>query len=235
MARSYKQNYDEEYVEDFLTDEDDGVEILDDIYVDEDDDYDDDYAKKPEQAKHKNLGRAIAKEILSYIKILVIAALIALIITRFIIINAQVPTGSMESTININDRLIGFRLSYLFSEPQRGDIIIFKFPDNEKDNYVKRVIGTPGDVVVISGGKVYVNEVELSEDYIKEPMVDNGTTQTFLVPEDCYFVMGDNRNSSFDSRYWQTTHFVHKDKILAKVIFKYFNGTTKKPTFSTFK
>lgn len=186
-----------------------------------------------QKPKRQNIKRVIVKEILSYIKILVVAALIALIITRFVIINAQVPTGSMENTINVGDRLIGFRLAYLFSEPQLGDIIIFKYPDNEEENYVKRVIGTPGDVVEITGGKVYVNGVELEEDYIKEAMIDDGTSQVYYVPEDCYFVLGDNRNNSWDSRKWTNT-FVSKDKILAKVIFKYYDGENSKLTFSLF-
>ncbi len=76
-----------------------------------------------------------------------IAFAAAFIILRFIVINAQVPTGSMKETINENDRLFGFRLAYVFSEPQQGDVIIFKFPDDESKTYIKRVIGTPGDTV----------------------------------------------------------------------------------------
>lgn len=250
MADNRKYRYNEEFNDDFLTDIDDSVD--DGIYFENPDDYDDDIdystssskkssSKNSNEAKEqdkksspKNIKRFIIKEILSYIKILVIAALIALIFTKFVIINAQVPTGSMENTINVNDRLIGFRLAYLFSEPQRGDIIIFKYPDDETQNFVKRVIGTPGDVVEITEGKVYVNGVELVEDYIKEAMIDDGTSQTYIVPEDSYFVLGDNRNSSKDSRYWDTTSYVTKDEILAKVIFKYYDGDKAKPTFSLF-
>ena len=76
------------------------------------------------------------------------------IFTQYIIVNAEVPTGSMKNTIMEGDRLIGFRLSYLFSKPERGDVIIFKYPDDEKQNFVKRVIGIPGDVVQIIHGKV---------------------------------------------------------------------------------
>lgn len=250
MADNRKYRYNEEFNDDFLTEIDDSVD--DGIYFENPDDYDDDIdystssskkssSKNSNEAKDqdkksspKNIKRFIIKEILSYIKILVIAALIALIFTKFVIINAQVPTGSMENTINVNDRLIGFRLAYLFSEPQRGDIIIFKYPDDETQNFVKRVIGTPGDVVEITEGKVYVNGVELVEDYIKEAMIDDGTSQTYIVPEDSYFVLGDNRNSSKDSRYWDTTSYVTKDEILAKVIFKYYDGDKAKPTFSLF-
>lgn len=250
MADNRKYRYNEEFNDDFLTDIDDSVD--DGIYFENPDDYDDDLdystsaskssskksssddSSKSNASCKKGTKKLIVKEILSYIKILVIAAVIALIITKFVIINAQVPTGSMENTINVNDRLIGFRLAYIFSEPKRGDIIIFKFPDDEEQNFVKRVIGTPGDVVTISEGKVYVNGEELVEDYIKEAMIDDGTSQTYIVPKDSYFVLGDNRNSSKDSRFWETTSYVTKDEILAKVIFKYYDGENSKPTFSLF-
>ena len=94
---------------------------------------------------------SIGQEILSYIKILAVAIIVAFLFTRFIIVNAQVPSGSMENTILTGDRLIGFRLAYLFHEPERGDIVIFKYPDDESQNFVKRVIGIPGDVIQISG------------------------------------------------------------------------------------
>lgn len=175
----------------------------------------------------------IWSEIFSYIKILVAAVIIAFIFTRFIIVNAEVPTGSMKNTIMERDRLFGFRLAYLFSEPQRGDIVIFKYPDNETQNYVKRVIGTPGDVVQIKDGHVYINGEELVEDYLCEPMTQTETEETYVVPEGYYFMMGDNRNSSLDSRYWKNT-YVAKDKILAKAIFRYYDGYNEKYTFHIF-
>ncbi len=157
--------------------------------------------------------------------------IIAFVFTQYIIVNAEVPTGSMKNTIMEHDRLIGFRLAYLFDEPERGDVVIFKYPDNEEQNYVKRIIGTPGDVVQIKSGHVYVNGEELSEDYLKEPMAESETEETYVVPEGHYFMMGDNRNSSLDSRYWKNT-YVAKDKILAKVIFRYYDGFNGKIDFS---
>lgn len=106
------------------------------------------------------------------------------------------------------------------SGPERGDIIIFKFPDDESQNYVKRVIGCPGDTVKIEGGKVYVNGELLEEDYLKETWTVATGPYTFEVPEDSYFVMGDNRNNSYDGRYWTNT-YVKKSKILGKAIFRY--------------
>ena len=157
-------------------------------------------------------------DLISYAIILVAAVVIALVVNNFVIINAHVPSSSMESTINVNDNLIGFRLAYLFSEPERGDIVIFKFPDDESKVYIKRVIGTPGDTVEILNGVLYINGEIIEEDYIKEPM--HGTYGPYEVPEGCYFMMGDNRNVSDDARYWNNT-YVAKEKILAKVLFRY--------------
>ena len=162
------------------------------------------------------------------------AAIFALIFTNFIIINAEVPSGSMRDTIWEGDRLFGFRLSYKFSEPERGDIIIFKFPDDESQNYVKRIIGLPNDIVQIKGGRVYINGDELDEPYIKDYIFDDGETYTYIVPEGCYFMLGDNRNNSKDSRYWVNT-FVKKEKIIAKVMFRYYSGEKSKIAFSLIK
>ena len=140
----------------------------------------------------------------------------------------------MENTILTGDRLIGFRLAYLFHEPERGDIVIFKYPDDESQNFVKRVIGIPGDVINIRNGYVYVNGEMLEENYIREPMNSDGEDLTYVVPSGSYFMLGDNRNNSKDSRYWINT-FVSKDKIIAKVSFRYFNVRTKRFSFSFIK
>lgn len=169
--------------------------------------------------------KTILQELFSYVKILAAAVVIALIINNFIIINASVPTGSMIHTINKGDRLIGLRFAYIFSSPKRGDIIIFKFPDDTSQKFVKRVIGLPGDVVEIKceddGVHVYVNGSLLNEPYLHEEMYST-KDYTYIVPADSYFVMGDNRNDSKDSRYWQNT-YVPKDYILAKAVFKYYS------------
>lgn len=172
--------------------------------------------KNPETKAQK-----VKREIIDIIKTVVIAIFVAFIITHFIIVNAVVPTGSMKNTIMPNDRIVAFRLSYLFSEPQRGDIIVFRAPDNEEVLYVKRIIGLPGETINIVDGKVYVNDSTepLEDSYILEKM--EGSFGPYTVPEDSYFMLGDNRNDSQDSRYWQNT-FVKKDKILGKAIFKYY-------------
>ena len=162
------------------------------------------------------------EELVSWIKTIVLAVAIALFINFVIIVNATVPTGSMENTIMAGDRVIASRLSYTFSDPERGDVVIFKYPDDEDVLYVKRIIGLPGDVVEVKNGGVYVNGEALGEDYIKE--TTEGFYGPYEVPEDCYFMMGDNRNNSLDSRYWDNK-FGEEDKILGKVLLKYY----KKP------
>jgi len=168
--------------------------------------------------------------ILSYLKIIVVAFILAYLINTFILSNTVIPSSSMENTIMKNDRLFGFRWAYSFSKPERGDIIIFKYPgdddkedtDKSKENYIKRVIGLPGEKVEIKSGVVYVNDEKLEEDYLKEAprQEDFGP---YNVPEDSYFVLGDNRNNSRDARYWNEKNtYVHKDQIVAKAIFKYY-------------
>ena len=96
------------------------------------------------------------KEALSWAMTFVIAIAVALVLKNFVIINATVPTGSMENTIMPKDDILGFRLAYTFSEPERGDIIIFKYPDDETQKFIKRIIGVGGDHVVINDGKIYI-------------------------------------------------------------------------------
>lgn len=166
-------------------------------------------------------------EIIDWIKILAAAAVIALVLNTCIIANSKVPTPSMENTIMAGDRVIGSRLSYRFGDPQRGDVIIFHWPDDESTYFVKRIIGLPGDTVDIKNGHVYLNgsDTPLEETYIKEPMNEEPDMH-FEVPDDCYFVMGDNRNNSVDARYWNNT-YVRRDKIIAKVLFRYYPGIQK--------
>lgn len=108
-------------------------------------------------------------------------------------------------------------------ESQReGDIVVFRYPDDESEIYVKRVIGLPGDTIAIEDGKIYINgsTEPLQEDYLKEEWTVATGPYTFEVPEGSYFMMGDNRNDSWDARYWSNT-YVTKDKILGKALFTY--------------
>ena len=166
------------------------------------------------------------KEIISWIQIIVAAVVIALVLNNFIIANSRVPTGSMENTIMSKSRVIGSRLSYINSDPERGDVVIFKFPDNRDIYYVKRVIGLPGETVEISGGRIYINgsPEPLDEPYLHEEM--QWKDDRFEVPEGCYLMMGDNRNYSRDARAWDDP-YVPKKKIIAKVLFRYFPSIGK--------
>lgn len=183
------------------------------------------------------------KEFFSWVKIIIIAIALAFTINNVIIINANVPSGSMENTIMTDSRMIGLRTAYWFKKPQRGEVIIFKYPDDERQTYVKRVIGMPGEKVTIRDGEIYINDSKepLVENYLKEDWVwkngsdESGGEMVFQVPEESYFVLGDNRNNSKDSRLWVTTNYVKESQIIAKAEFVYWpwvrKGILKTPEY----
>jgi signal peptidase I len=165
----------------------------------------------------------IKKEVISWVETIVFAFICAFIITHVFIVNARVPSASMETTIMTGDRLVANRLAYVASDPQRYDIVVFKFPDDpeQKTLYIKRIIGLPGDKVEIKDNEIYINDNPnpIDSSFIKEPMFTPDAV--YEVPEDCYFMMGDNRNNSADSRFWNDK-FVKKEKILGKAVFRYY-------------
>lgn len=160
----------------------------------------------------------IVKEIISWVLVVAIAIVTALLINRFVICKVSSPTASMEETIMIDDRVVMFRLAYLFSDPKRGDIVVFEYPDDPSQDFIKRVIGLPGETIEGRDGVVYINGEALKEDYLPEKA--EGDFGPFEIPDDSYFMMGDNRNISLDARYWDNK-FVSKDKLQGKAIFKY--------------
>lgn len=190
---------------------------------------------KPEKMKPEE----IRKEVFSWIRLIVIVIVVVVVVKQFIIVNAIVPTTSMENMIQAGDRLIGFRLSYVVKSPQRYDVVIFNYPVDKSQKYIKRVIGLPGETVEIRDAHIYIDgsDVPLEEDYLKEEWVVGNDGYVFEVPEDCYLMLGDNRNISLDARYWAeyaldegvadtpeeawSYSFVEKDEILGKAIFKY--------------
>lgn len=190
----------------------------------------------PEEEKKKGRSRRrpeeepfdLKKEILSWVCIIISAVAIAYFLNNYIIANSRVPTGSMENTIMSKSRVIGSRLSYIASDPERGDVVIFHYPDDPtgKTFFVKRIIGMPGETVTVIDGKVYIDDSDtpLEEPYLPEPM--EGSYGPYTVPEGSYFVMGDNRNNSMDARFWKNT-YVEKDRIIAKVLFSYFPSIKK--------
>ena len=126
----------------------------------------------------------------------------------------------MENTLHNGDNLIVDKLSYRFHDPERFDIIVFPFQFQDNTYYIKRIIGLPGETVTIRDGKVYINDSTepLCDDFCPETPV--GDFGPYEVPEGCYFMLGDNRNVSKDSRYWLNP-YVEKDKIIGKAFLRY--------------
>ena len=151
----------------------------------------------------KEQKRSFKREVFSWIACIVVTILLTEFILNFVIINANIPSGSMENTIMTNDKLIALRTSYWFNDPKRGDIIIFKYPDDESQLFIKRLIGLPGDTVEIRNGKVFINGVEDEEANSHVPETPTGNYGPYVVPEGSYFMLGDNREHSKDSRFWQ--------------------------------
>lgn len=163
------------------------------------------------------------RELISWILAGVVAFGLAFIISNYLILNAIIPSGSMEPTIFTDDRLIASRLTYQFREPRRFDIIIFRPPHDPDIDYVKRLIGLPGETLWISEGIVYIDGelLEGANAYIKD--APSGTFGPFVIPDDEFFVLGDNRNNSADSRMWAYP-FVSRDAIIGHALFKYYRG-----------
>ena len=177
-----------------------------------------------------------------YGEAIVIAILLALVIRTLVVQAFTIPSGSMMDTLLVGDYILvnkfllgpelpltDFRLPGL-RDPHRGDIIVFKYPQDEKRDFIKRIVGTPGDAVQVRGDDVYVNGQRLTEPYTKHTSPSGHTGQTYCgyaygceptkVPADSYFVMGDNRDNSQDSRYWG---FVRRDKIKGKAFLIYWS------------
>jgi len=188
--------------------------------------------EKPED-EIPNVKKEIWSEVFSWAKTIIITLLLAAIINNFVIVNARVPTGSMEDTIQVNDRIVAFRLSYLFRDPKRYDLIVFRGPDGDPTLYVKRIIGLPGEELIIVDGHVFINgsHTPLRSDFVKGELhgnfgvfnPDTGELDPYVIPEGHFFVLGDFRNNSFDSRQWSET-YIPRGRILGRVAFRYFPG-----------
>jgi signal peptidase I len=135
---------------------------------------------------------------------IVVLALVFLVIRPFGVQSFYISSGSMENTLQVGERILVNKFIYRVREPRRGDVILFRAPpaaSPEQKDFVKRVVGLPGDTVEVAlGGEVIVNGQPLPEAYLKEPM--NGEMEPVTVPAGHYWVMGDNRNDSSDSRVW---------------------------------
>lgn len=195
--------------------------------------------EEEEQAPWENENNPAWKNFLLFIADIVLNAviIIAIVFTirYFFVSPFQVSGSSMLDNLHNGEYIIVNKLYYRFQEPDRGEVIVFLPPNHKKEYYVKRIIGIPGDTVSIKNGKVFIsNQInpdgfEVNEDYLSKRFLGKTylpadiMNKTFTVPEDKYFVLGDNRTGSSDSRYWrdtytnETTPYVDKDMVSGKV------------------
>ena len=169
--------------------------------------------------------------------LILVAFLLALLIKSFLVQAFFIPSQSMENTLKVGDRVLVNKVVYQFRQPRRGEVIVFEnpsavepdrgpvasfvnwvteglgFSSNPEKDFIKRVIGLPGDVVEVTGGRVFVDGDRIREPYL-HPQIDPGDYGPYRVPPDSYFVMGDNRANSQDSRYGLS--YIPEDKIVGK-------------------
>jgi signal peptidase I len=174
-------------------------------------------AADPEPASS---GRAGIWNALSWVRDLAFSVLIAVVLIVFIYQPVKVEGTSMMPTLTDQERIFINKFTYHFGlgSITRGDMVVFWFPLDTTKSYIKRVIGVPGDVVKIDAGQVFVNQRPLEENYIPEDYRDRVSWEEHRVPADEYFVLGDHRSSSSDSRTWG---FVKRGAIYGKAVFVY--------------
>ena len=160
--------------------------------------------------------RSIVGEVLSWLIYIVIVVILSLGIITFIGQRTKVSGHSMETTLSDGDNLIVDKISYRFRDPERFEIIVFPFQYEEHTYYIKRIIGLPGETVQVIDGYVYINGEVLDENYGLEVMDDPGiAAEPITLGEDEYFVLGDNRNHSSDSRD-PSVGVLHRDDIMGR-------------------
>lgn len=142
----------------------------------------------------------ILSEAWEFAKSLAVAALAAAIIITYVVQPFVIPSGSMEPILRRGDRILVVKFAYVWREPARGDVIVFKYPPEPASDFVKRALGLPGDTVAITRGKLFVNGAPVAEPYLTGSAGANFGPVT--VPEGHYFMLGDNRPTSKDSRSW---------------------------------
>ena len=170
------------------------------------------------------MNEKLKKEIKEWVESIIIAFILAMIIRTFVVQAFKIPSGSMRPTLLERDRILVNKFIYRFGEPERGDIIVFKYPEDKKKDFVKRLIAKSGETVELKDGNIYINGNFLEEPeiikniyyYNRKEYGDFGEPVT--VPPDSYYVLGDNSGSSRDSRYWG---FVPKKNLRGKAFFIY--------------
>jgi signal peptidase I len=168
--------------------------------------------EQEEEVKTGEKIRAFFKEMLETILI----ALVLILVIEGLSDRVKIEGFSMLPSLHQNDRVIVSKLAYRSNEIERGDIVVFDYPNNPEEEYIKRVIGIPGDVISISDGSVVLNGDVLEENYIDDFIL--GEMEELVVPAGTVFVLGDNRNHSSDSRYWGS---LPSEYIIGKAIFIY--------------
>ncbi len=154
-----------------------------------------------------------------YAESLLIAAVLALIIRTFIVTPFKIPTGSMQPTLMPGDKIFVNRFIYRFQPPQRADVVVFRYPEDPRRDFIKRLVAFPGErVEIVEGnlkidGKIVDTPPIFQQTYYKNQGAYGAAEAGIAVPADCYFVLGDNSNSSRDSRYWG---FVPRKLMLGK-------------------
>lgn len=175
-------------------------------------------SRKKTHKKNKNSrGRSVVKSLISWILYLAVLVGIAFLLVHFVGQRTEVIGSSMEHTLYNGDNIIVDKISYRFHEPERFDVIVFPYQHEENTHYIKRVIGLPGESVRIDGeGTIFINGEELQESYGSEVIKSPGlAAEEILLGSDEYFVLGDNRNASADSRDPQVGN-VKRDTIIGK-------------------
>lgn len=171
---------------------------------------------RQEQGKKKSIW----KEMISWILYLLILFGAVYVIVHYVGERTQVRGDSMYPSLSDGDNLIVDKISYHFSDPKRYDIVVFPFQYQEGTFYIKRVIGLPGETVQIQDGNIYINGKALEEPYGYEPIRNPGlASEAVTLGQDEYFVLGDNRNNSADSRE-PSVGFVSRDTIIGKAVFR---------------
>ncbi len=169
-------------------------------------------------AQHQVRGFKPAFELRSWFRDILLAFAIAVFLVIFVIQPVKVEGTSMQPHLVDQERIFVNRFIYRFQEIRRGDIVVFWYPRDRNKSFIKRVLGVPGDEVEIRHGTVYVNGAGIYEPYIKPEFRDHKSYQKVIVPPGRYFVLGDHRSSSNDSRNWG---FVDRQLIYGKAMFSY--------------